>query len=497
MDQERIFRNHFSMVIQNMIYALLILGLFFTGLVGLIEEHLIIVLFVSIFFVSTFFIIRWWCKTTYSFTETGIEIEIDTFFKKHKNIPYAKLASVNVSRTMLSHVFGTSVLKFNVDSSVNSNVAEGSLCLKKDVADSLKKELDSHIFRGEADVSDDDVSESLIRVTNTDVLIHSFLGQPTAQQLFGLLMLGYSIIGLIADSVNGFFIPFMMFLFGEGVPLVQMFLKYYNYRIYRRGDLITVESGLINNYHTSFKTNRINSVKIYQPFLTRLCGRSILMGEVIGLAEQNELPLLCPAKSDRQVRELMGELIPEFQCDMEPVSQPKSALVPMFIINLIIILISLVSLACAYVVSEPYLPAGDRIVSLLEMLLFLIPAILIIVMPIGRIVLSQNHRSLAIRGGICMIVHGSYDLNEEYVNLDKIQFSTVTSGILQRRFGLGTCTVNLMSSSGAATVRSGLFPVDDLEDVGKTIMSRIEDGSYDPRDYYRSITALVGDRAVI
>ena len=82
-----------------------------------------------------------------------------------------------------------------------------------------------------------------------------------------------------------------------------------------------------------------------------------------------------------------------------------------------------------------------------------------------------------------MLITGGYDRQKEYIRYDKTQIFRVSSGIIQRRFGVGRCNVSLMSSKGATAINSGIFPIDELERVGAEVMDRIRDGRYDYRKY--------------
>ena len=115
----------------------------------------------------------------------------------------------------------------------------------------------------------------------------------------------------------------------------------------------------------------------------------------------------------------------------------------------------------------------------------IIAAILVsILLMVGYVGLAQSHRMFARGKDLFLFVHGSFDLNTEYIMYDKVQCTCVTSGLIARRFGLSRCTVNLMSSMGFKQVVSGYFGTEDLESVGDEVVARIVDGRYDYRRFY-------------
>lgn len=482
----RVFRNHPSVIVGNVLLLFFISFFIFLAMgddSGLGYRTAFIGMGVLCLF-GAFLFYYWWKRTTYLFTDTELNVKVDTMFKKDNHIQYAKLASVNVRRTIINHVFGTSTLTFNVNSSVNSSVPEASLCLKKELADRLRHDLNEMIFNKGMTVQEDLGISTEIKITNGDIIVHAIIGQPTYQAIFGLVMLIYSVVSLFTDNRGGFITAIVLFVFSVLVPFVSVILKYFNYRIYRVGDTITVESGLINNYRSSFKINKINSVRIYQPLAARMFGKAMLIGEVVGMAGEDGVPLLCPLKPKAQVEGLMSRIVPEFQCDSEGVHQPKVALIPMILVQAVLAALSV--LVCYTVFgfagteSEHMTPFARSVVNLIICAL----AVLVPVGLFGYVGLAQSSRSFATGDSTFMFIYGSYDLKQEYINYDKVQYVSVVSGPFQRMFGLATCRVSLMSSAGSKTIESGLFRPEDLELVGNTVMSRIEDGSYDYRRYY-------------
>ena len=66
----------------------------------------------------------------------------------------------------------------------------------------------------------------------------------------------------------------------------------------------------------------------------------------------------------------------------------------------------------------------------------------------GHSGMAQKHRTFDMGENSFMFVYGGYDICTEYINYDKVQYTYVTSGPLQRVFGLAKCSVHMMSSIG-------------------------------------------------
>ncbi len=490
MTEDRVFRNHPSVILRNVISACVFIGLIIVLNMGssvgdggwVPYVALVLVVVAAAVAVISYYI---WRKTTYTFTSEEIVIRVDTAFKKLNHIQYSKLASVNVRRGILNHLFGTSILMFNVNSSVNAQSAEGTLTLKKEIADRLRDELNSMIFQKEITLQEDLQVPTAIHISNTDIILHGFLAQPTISSIFGVLATIYAIVMIFFGSSGGLISALFLFFIGEVIPIVTSILKYYNYRIYRVDDTITIECGMINNYRSSFKVNKVNSVRIREPLLARAFHMATLEAEVVGLAGEEAIPILCPLKRRSEVEALFRDIISEF-CDdsMEPVHQPRVALVPMVIGQVILAVVVIPILYILYKVLFVELRGYDGFIADLVSFGIIAAMVVSVVLMVGYVGLAQSHRMFARGKEVFLFVHGSFDLNTEYIMYDKVQCTCVMSGLIARRFGLSRCTVNLMSSTGFKQIVSGYFRSSDLESVGEEVVSRIRDGRYDYRRFY-------------
>lgn len=486
--ESRVYKNHYTIVVQSILSQLITIGI--VTMVGLFSGNgmdfrstWLMVMFV-IGAISVFVTIRIWMKTTYNFGPTEITVVRDTMFKNKVSIQYSRLASVNVKKTLVNHIFGTTMLLFNVNSSVNSASAEATLTLPDTEANRLREIVSARIFQKEMVVEDEKNEETLVKVSNMDVILHGFFGQPTSSSLIGLASLTYSIVTMfIGEGVS--IIGLLIFGISSIVPWIRTILRYYNYRIYRVGETITVESGLINKYRSSFNINKVNSVRIREPLLARLLGKSLLEAEVVGLADTEGLPLLCPLKGKDIVDGLAGKLVPEFVFESGHHTQPKQSFIPTISNRIFWSLAFMIAGGVLFL----YICANHPLDSWNDLdryAIIVIETILVVIVPLLFIIhgyLAHNNREFEMGEETFMLITGGYDRQKEYIRYDKTQIFRVSSGIIQRRFGVGRCNVSLMSSKGATAINSGIFPIDELERVGAEVMDRIRDGRYDYRKY--------------
>ena len=365
-DNERIFRNHPSVIASYMVsmaivlVVLIMLSLREYAWDNKTETLLIVAVLMAAVAGWGYF---YWKRTIYIFEDNELHVTRDAIYKMDKHIQYTRLASVSVRRDLINRIFGTSTLIFNVNSSMNAQSAEATLVLKTHIADRLRSELNAMIFEKEVKIDEERFTyQTLVRVSNSDVVLHAILGQPTWQALFGLLMLFYAVVTLFADSSGGFITAVVLFAVSEIIPFISVILKYYNYRIIRVGDTITVECGLITTRRQSFKVNKINSVRIREPLLARLFGRSMLEAEVIGMADEdnNNAPVLCPLKKRADVRRLLDQLLPELVFESKPERQPRRALIPMLITDTLFTLVIVGVCLGLFFTAETYLCGCER-----------------------------------------------------------------------------------------------------------------------------------------
>lgn len=485
MNDQPFLRNHWSYLLGNVARFLLIGFFVAIGMLSSGPPLPVMVLTVLIILgIGIAMSLIVWLKTKYYFLEDEIVVERTTIFRSETRIQYERLASVVVARPFIFRIFGATVLSFNLNSSVNVLRAEASIVLQKDEAEKLREEVYERIYGtvkadGGEVPEDEPVStapdyasmESLVHVTTTDIFLHSFLGMPSAQFAFGMLMLVYSILSTFVFSAISL-VAIIIFIFEFFMPAVSKFFRYYDYKIVRDGDTVVISSGLFSTRQDSFKLSKVNFVKVREPFICRVLGMAILEAEVVGTADRDGMPLLCPLKSRQTAIDLFRSLLPEFQCDVEQVHQSRPSMVGI-VLTMAVLLAAIIA---GSVFILPYIPD--------EYDLYTYPvaaAMAVAVLLWGH--LAYRIRTFAMTDSIALFVTGSYDRISNYILIDKVQFADVTSSPVQRMFGLGRCSVNLLSTAGSTTIVSGIFDAGSLETVSSTVLDRIKDGRYDFRRY--------------
>ena len=478
------YRNHPSVLLEvaarlgaSFLFLFLVVG----------RLQVILPLFGIVFIALMTYSIAVWKHTCISFEETELIVHREMkLIKSDKRIQYSRLASVSATRSLINRIFGTMRLRFNLNSSVDADRSEATLTVKIEVAEAIRCELNSKIFSESTDAAEESEVESLVVVSNTDIIIHSFISQPTSRLLFAVLMLVYSILSIVYRSTSGLIIPMILLIANEIVPLIKEVLAYCNYRIYRVGDTITVESGLITTVRRSFKVGKVNSIRLRQPLIARVFGLAVLDAEVVGLtvdSRDSAFPLLCPLKKESEVRSLMVRILLEVVFEPESISQSRGALMAMGLVNVFYACIAVVLSLFLLISARPTIGGMDNLSDAILLVTGLFVAIGLPLLLAGHVVLAQRNRRFALGPESFMMVNGGYDTSSEFILYDKVQYADVRSGPIQRRFATAVLDVGMMSSGGFRAVRSGLFPPQELELVPSEVIDRICDGRYDYRKY--------------
>ncbi|NLN71424.1 MAG: PH domain-containing protein [Thermoplasmatales archaeon] len=484
---------HWSVALENSLYSAVILFLtVFLPLISMEDTNAPMYALAAYAGLTGFaiYVFYWrWRRTTVTFRENDLHIFRDTLFKQDKKIPYNRIASINVNRGVIDRVLGTSRLMFNINSSVNSVIPEAVVTLRTDLADKIRHDLSRKIYGSNLDAhTEDNVIPSVVSISNRDIILHSFLSQPTVTALTGVFFLGVSIYEtyfmMAGGELTAMLILALTFFITFGViPITVQLIHYYNYKIYRIKDTVYIKCGMIRLYNTSFKVNKINAVRLKSPFLARLMGRSYLEAEVVGLGasdgnEKEITPLMCPLKDRRTIDAVMSQVIPEFVYDRSPVKQPRIAVRTIYARAAVLSLISVAGI-CSLIYQAVYL---EVISSDLSKIFYILSATVVIVFFLhGE--LSRRIVEMDTGEDHFSFLRGVLDRVLTTVAYDKVQTVRIRDGPLTRPYGLATCRVRLLTASGSAPVVSGYFRAKDLEVISETVLERIKDGRYDYRAY--------------
>ena len=480
-------RNHPTVLVGRILTLLFITAIVFPtylteGVSYLMGYFLGLMVFCAVILVI------FWARTTVCATETELISEFDFIMHKRKTVPYYKLASVNVVRTLSNRIFGTATIQVNINSAINAARPEISLCLKNDLANKVRDELSSRIYGLNYSSEQEHVYESSVTLTNRDAILHGIFGNNSwlfIGTILSLVLTSLSLIFLTGDDAIGFVITWVCAAISFIIPAIALVLRYYNFRVYRIGDTIYLQHGAIQLYKTSFKVNKINSVRIKRTFFARLMGKACLEVDVVGInAAKDTTPVLCILTSMENIEKLMKEVVPDFIYEREGEKQPGCAAVPWLLKAFWASCVT----AIVYAFPVWFLLFGD--VSVLGLndtaLLFLrLSTIgsfgLLVMIYFAAAHVGFNKNRLDIGEDMFMFETGIVDRSRTIMQYDRAQIVTISAWPSARRRGLARCKVYMLSSSGNSRAKSGYYPVEVLERIDDEVLERIRDGRYDYR----------------
>ncbi|MCE5296606.1 MAG: PH domain-containing protein [Euryarchaeota archaeon] len=427
-----------------------------------------------------------WRRTTVQFNENELIVERNTIFKMKRSIPYSKIASINVNRTIISRMFGTSRLQVNVNSSSNATVPEAVLVFKKDLADRIRNHLSRNMYDSEPVIEAE--QGSVVNVDNTDVLVHGLFSQSTMQTISGFIFLAWSIFEMYSDaggSTGGSSaLSLGMFFFVTVVPSVMLIVHYANFKVYRVKDTIYLQHGLISTYRTSFNVSRINAIHVKSTMASRLMGRSYIEADVIGLgsSKDSQRPVLCLLKRNDVIEAVLKDLVPEFVYDRNIIVQPKGAKKAIAAkASLGSAFVAVMAAALTWVVGTTDRTGLSGIERTVVENMFIAAGAAIVLAIILWGYRSYRVKELSLGEDLFTFVNGVVDRRRTTMCYDKVQIVNVSKGPLARRFGLAVGSISLLSSKGSVSVSSGYFTEADLNKVHETVMQRLVNGKYDHR----------------
>ena len=483
MSEER-FRNHPTTIIQNLVLVFFF-GLFTLNSIILSDFLLGGIVLLVILGIGLIFTVIYWAKRTIIIGKEEAIVESNIFYKRKKNIPYSKIASVNITRGIFNRIFGTTTLSININTSNNPRKPEARFIFDIDLAEKLKRELTSGVFHREEEAFDEENHESVIKFTTWDVVLHSIFGMPTYQVCIGFLMIVYSILSALFLEGSGVFFALLIFFITQPITVILSILKYLNFKIYRVGDQIHVQYGALQKFTSKFEVNRINAIRIRRPLFARMMGKSCLEAEVVGINTDSKeaTPLLCLMSGRNNIEKMIHDLVPEFIYEAEMIEQPSRAKFPLLMKATFGSLITAALLA--YPSYWMYINGVSELgaVSPVEIAISKYSILAIMLLAIGILYFgayrSYKIKKIAKGEELFTFIFGLVDRQIVTIQYDRVQIFKVSAGPLPRRLGLARGSISLLSSMGTKKMISGYFPKEELSEIGDTMMDRLKDGNFD------------------
>lgn len=466
MENKEKFRCHFSKVFEEIFFAIFLIiidvGRNLTNLIDNISFEDLInninnvkgnLIIIIILLLIVFYRINIWRKTWIYIDDKALVIEKDTLNKKVNTIALSNISNVNLEQNLLERVLGTCKLKLDTNSKSTADETDVKIILKKDKALELKNK----ILHLSITKQTEEIEEKYdIKYSLKDVILNGFYSASVGSIIYvvTLIILGVILHNEIIENIKNANIKsiliYSIFFIGNAIYfLFKDILKYYNFKVGRRGDKIYLSYGLADKKDYSIPVDKINGIIIDSPVISRIANKKSLDIINIGIGdEKSEGAKLLLSGTDTEIRQKLKKILPEFNIpmDYEVKRQNKKVLVLSIIYFAIF---SLIVIPCSIKFS----------------LIFLI------LIPIYILVSLMKYFTLGLYYGEdgILIYRGIFRRIGKYFLYEKVQNIIIKSNVIAEKLKIRKMDVFILASIINSTASIGYYDNEIIENINKRI----------------------------
>lgn len=256
-------------------------------------------------------------------------------------------------------------------------------------------------------------------------------------------------LGFFVES-SIFVIIILIFLITVIAWIISIFItviKYGNFSVVKRGNDLIISRGLLETRQLTLNIKRITTVRYVATMIRQPLGFTSVYVESAGGGSSDEQlsTLLLPLVRKKAANEILNEIVPDYVIEKQLTPLPKRALIRFMVRAVIPVLIVVIPAAV-------WLPFGNW-------LLIFIP----VAFALGWLRYKDGGHAVTKRHVIFQTRH--FNLTREVVPKKRIQSVEKSHSLFQRRMGLCTFTVSILSTAGGKS-----FSVRDMaEDDGNDL----------------------------
>ena len=456
------FRNHFFMVVENLL-SMWILWIYLLVTIfgeGSFDEKIgSIALFGGVLLFCFVLNFITWRKTTYMFDDNAIIIERNSISKKVTTIAMSNIATVNINRSFIQGILGIRKVKVDTNSTLSTN-SEVEIYLKKDDALLFQKTI-MDIIDGNEDKEMSEIQENTDMVAQkknaasvVDILLHCIFTMKIVEIIVVAVAGGFMIMTETAleegDSVGGVMGIISTFILVGGVVIsfFNSFFAYYKLQAIRNGNEINISYGFFDKKNFKIPVNKIVSVKIVEPLIGRIFKKAY--GEVVCVGmgdEEKELSLLslCMNRDElaAKLQEILPECIPDEINEDESlytyVAEDKKAL-------LVRILKSIFYSACIIIGGIIGISIfNDDVSEIFGAFGVVLLVICAVIFAFG--VLKNKTSGYVIYKDYIKVVDGAFNRTANFIPYKRIEYMTIKKSPVTFLFGLETANISTKSGN--------------------------------------------------
>jgi putative membrane protein len=258
-----------------------------------------------------------WMRFRYTIAGDVLILEGGLLFRWRREIPFARIQSVDVVQKLRHRLFGVVELRIEV---IGGRSTEASFpALKPPEAERLR----SIVLSGEQTVPVQEASPHLARMTPADLLLAGATGGRVAVVA---LMLGYAQQLLPEEAAYGYaerlaqtglvaiaLLVAGFLLVSVAVSLVATVVVYWDFTVRCEGGRVVITRGLLERRRALIPLNRVQALRVAENPVRRLLGlasvSAVLAGYTANKEEGEETSVVLPVARKEQALGLVGELL--------------------------------------------------------------------------------------------------------------------------------------------------------------------------------------------
>lgn len=274
-----------------------------------------------------------WRNYEFEVTEDNFDIESGVLHKKVREIPLKRIQNVDIRRNIIHRILG--IAKVNLETA-GGKLTEASLkYVDFEEAKSIQKRV-RRLKQGLEEEAEEKEIEPVFEISNKELTILSLtsISGKAVAAAFGLLSVSGAFFSQIQSVLGtaGFIIAMLSFLgviiFSIVGSSVTNFSRFYNFKLYRRGDSLEYEHGLLSRSEGSIPLEKIQIVSIEENPLKRLVGYATLKVETAGYGPENQentgAEVAVPLAEKERILELSKEVIAHEGFEIQKISEKAS-----------------------------------------------------------------------------------------------------------------------------------------------------------------------------
>lgn len=262
--------------------------------------------FYALFIVSTLFLVvvgaslLWqyivWKNYFYFIDEEGVKIKHGVTRKNQREIPLRRIQNVDITRNIVHRLLG--IAQLNLETAGGGSTEASLRFVELDQAREIQRKV-RKLKTGEKTGSeaDEEGRELVFELQEKELglLAATSIQGKAIAGLFAVLAFGGGVIGQGIEEIGLeavaalSLIVFLGALFTWAGSAVTQLFRYFGFKLYRNGDSLEYERGLLNRSEGSIPLEKVQKLTVEENPLKRLIGYSTLKIETAGYSQEQSM----------------------------------------------------------------------------------------------------------------------------------------------------------------------------------------------------------------